>query len=254
MKFVTFNIRYENDQDGINCFVHRAGGILRKIEAEMPDVIGFQECLPSQFDFLRRHLADYSVVGCGRTADYAGEHSCIAFIREKYELIGLDTEWLSPTPFVPGSRFPDQYPHPRIVTCAVLRPYGSDTPFRVYNTHLDNASASARELGAQHIANLIGRHLKRQEMPLVLMGDFNDVPDSAPIRTLLGDRAIALTDHTSGIEYSFHDYGRGTRQKIDYIFSRGMKATGPARTWDDVDNGIYLSDHYPLTIELDLEK
>lgn len=254
MKFVTFNIRLDNGLDGINCFVHRSGGILRKIEAEMPDVIGFQECLPNQFDFLRRHLVDYAVVGCGRSAEYADEHCCIAYLKDKYELISLETQWLAPDIHTPGARYPEQSNHPRIVTCAALRPYGTHSPFRVYNTHLDNASDSARARGAQNIVNMIHSDIEKLEMPLVVMGDFNAQPDSEPLRVFLGDASLSLSDHTSGLPYTFHNYGKGPTEKIDYILSRGMTEQSRVKVWDDVDNGIYLSDHYPLEVELDLEK
>lgn len=254
MKFVTFNLRLDNGLDGINCFTHRAGGILRKIESEKPDVIGFQECLPNQFDFLRRHLTDYMVVGNGRSVSYGDEHSCIAFLKDRYELMALDTMWLSPTPHVPGSRHAEQSNHPRIVTYVALRPYDGGAPFRVYNTHLDHVSETAMTLGAQSIVELALSHLENLEMPLVIMGDMNAEPDSRPIRTFLNDPILALTDQTAGVPVSFHDYGRDKGVKIDYILSRGMKAVSPVQVWDDEDNGIYLSDHYPLARELDLEK
>jgi len=254
MKFVTFNLRLDNGLDGINCFSHRAGGILKKIESEKPDVIGFQECLPNQFDFLRRHLTDYMVVGNGRSVTYGDEHSCIAFLKDKYELMALDTMWLSPTPFTPGSRHAEQSSHPRIVTYVALRPYDGGAPFRVYNTHLDHVSELAMTLGAQSIVEMALSHLERLEMPLVIMGDMNAEPSSRPIRTFLDDPVLRLTDHTANIPVSFHDYGRIPGVKIDYILSRGMKATSETIAWDDVSDGIYLSDHYPLCAELDLEK
>ena len=105
MKIVTFNIRCALSGDGINSFYHRAGSVLEKIDREKPDVIGFQEVRPEIFDFLRKYLTDYMLVGCGRGADYEGEHNPVAFRKDKFELIGLETEWLSPTPFVPGSRY-----------------------------------------------------------------------------------------------------------------------------------------------------
>lgn len=254
MKFVTFNLRLDNGLDGINSFTHRAGGILKKIESEKPDVIGFQECLPNQFDFLRRHLTDYFVVGNGRSATYGDEHSCIAYLKDKYELMALDTMWLSPTPHVPGSRHAQQSSHPRIVTYVTLRPYDGGAPFRVYNTHLDHISELAMTLGAKSIIEMAKSHMETLEMPLVIMGDMNAEPASEPIRTFLGDPVLSLTDHTANIPVSFHDYGKIPGVKIDYIFSRGMKPVSETVAWNDVTDGIYLSDHYPLCAELELEK
>ena len=46
MKVVTFNIRCDYGQDGLNEFANRKELILRKINQEKPDIIGFQEVLP----------------------------------------------------------------------------------------------------------------------------------------------------------------------------------------------------------------
>ncbi|MGI6240204.1 MAG: endonuclease/exonuclease/phosphatase family protein [Christensenellales bacterium] len=253
MKFVTFNIRYDTPSDGINAFSHRSGMILGKIEAERPDVIGFQECRPHVFDFLRRHLVDYTVVGCGRGADYEDEHNPVAFRTEQYELIGLQTSWLSPTPDIPGSRHAEQSPCPRIMTVATLRIIGTPRAFDVYNIHLDHEFERARILGANQLIEAMRAKLARREMPLVLLGDFNAYPTDAPVRALLGDAQLALTDHTRAIPHSFHAYGAQTNPRIDYIMSRGFRALGDAHIWDDCQNGVYLSDHYPIAINLEME-
>ena len=72
MKFVTFNLRTDTAHDGQNTFFFRAGWVLQKIDRELPDVIGFQEVRPHMLDFLRKHLPDYTFVGCGRGADFRG--------------------------------------------------------------------------------------------------------------------------------------------------------------------------------------
>ncbi len=253
MKFVTFNIRCAESGDGINSFFHRAGGILCKITREKPDVIGFQEVRPYQFEFLNRHLADYMVVGCGRGEDYEDEHNCVAFLRDRFELIGLETEWLSPTPFIPGSRYEEQSSCPRIVTRVTLREFGSPKPFDVFNTHLDHVSDTARVLGAQSVCRIMEERMKKWGFPMVLMGDFNAYPGSAPLRTFMENGKLALTDHTEGVENSYHGFGRTNDPRIDYIMSRGFRATGNIAAWKDETDGIYLSDHYPLAIELDME-
>lgn len=253
MKIVTFNIRYDTPHDGINQFCHRSGMILSKIEFERPDVIGFQECRPHVFDFLKRHLADYEVVGCGRGADYEDEHNPVAFRKDRYELIGLSTEWLSPTPEVPGSRYEIQSDCPRIVTRATIRPYGTAKPFCVFNTHLDHESEEARALGAKRVIALMREQLAKRAMPLLLMGDFNAYPGSAPVAAFLSDAYLALTDHTGGIPNSYHGYGTSREPRIDYIMSRGFRATGKITPWKDCLDGIYLSDHNPLAIDLEME-
>lgn len=253
MKIVTFNIRYDTPRDGINAFPHRAGAILQKIEAVRPDVIGFQECRPHVFAFLKKHLTDYELVGCGRGVRYDDEHNPVAIRKDGYELIGLETEWLSPTPDVPGSRYEIQSDCPRIVTRATILNLGTAKPFCVFNTHLDHLSEEARVLGANRVISLMREKLARREMPLVLTGDFNAYPGSAPVNAFLEDDVLKLTDHTDGLLNSYHNYGKSDEPRIDYIMSRGFRAVSSLDVWNDMRDGIYLSDHFPLSIELEME-
>ena len=253
MKIVTFNIRYDTPHDGINAFPHRTGMILQKIELERPDVIAFQECRPHVFAFLKKHLPDYELVGCGRGEHYDDEHNPVAILRDRYELVGLETEWLSPTPDVPGSRYDNQSDCPRIVTRATVLPLGTARPFYVFNTHLDHSSEEARVLGAGRVASLMRERLIRREMPLILTGDFNAYPGSTPVNVFLKDDVLRLTDHTDGLLNSYHNYGASGEPRIDYIMSRGFRAVSPLDVWSDLRDGIYLSDHYPLSIELEME-
>lgn len=90
MKIVTFNIRCDFGQDGENNFEYRKPLILRRIAEEKPDVIGFQEVLPHVQKWLRESLPGYTVVGCGRTADFGDEAMTIAVRNETCELLGLE--------------------------------------------------------------------------------------------------------------------------------------------------------------------
>ncbi|MCD8021863.1 MAG: hypothetical protein LUF30_02370 [Lachnospiraceae bacterium] len=102
MKLVTFNIRYDGGQDGVNNFEFRKELILEKIAREDPDLICFQEVLPHVLVWLKENLASYMILGCGRGVTLDDECEAIAVKTERFNLIHLDTFWLSPTPEVPG--------------------------------------------------------------------------------------------------------------------------------------------------------
>ena len=78
MKIATFNIRCDYGQDGPNNFSCRQPLILRRLAAEQPDIIGFQEVLPHVQRWLRTALPGYTVLGCGRSRDYADEAVTLA--------------------------------------------------------------------------------------------------------------------------------------------------------------------------------
>lgn len=172
MKIATFNIRCDYGQDGPNNFCFRQPLILRRLAAEKPDVIGFQEVLPHVQRWLREALPGYTVVGCGRGADYQGEAMTLAVRNETAELLDWRTFWLSPHPDVPGSRYQDQSECPRTCADAILYLRAEGRALRVYNTHLDHLSASARAKGLHRILERMQADRRRLALPAVLMGGF----------------------------------------------------------------------------------
>lgn len=248
MKLVTFNIRYDCGTDGINNFSCRKPYILETIAREKPDVIGFQEVLPHVAVWLKENLTDYYVVGCPRCEDLTGEQVCIAFRPDKFNLMKMDTFWLSPTPYVPGSRYPEQSICPRTCTEVVLQELSSGKVMRMLNTHLDHEGSLARLLGVRQILNRLDSEEFFPDAPVVLVGDLNAEPDGPEMELL----AANLRNLTEGIGITFHNYNRDHQCSIDYIYTRGgIEASGP-RKWENCWNGVYLSDHYPISCELTL--
>ena len=115
IKLVTFNIRCDYDQDGANSFRFRKPVILKKLAEEKPDVICFQEVLPHVAAWLKENLTEYTVVGCGRSETLEDEQMTVAFRTDRLNLINMETFWLSPTPYVPASRYEEQSICPRCV-------------------------------------------------------------------------------------------------------------------------------------------
>jgi endonuclease/exonuclease/phosphatase family metal-dependent hydrolase len=64
LKVMTFNLRVDTENDGINRFFRRTDRVLKVIRDESPDVIGFQEDLEDMRDFLRKVLPSYTILGC----------------------------------------------------------------------------------------------------------------------------------------------------------------------------------------------
>ena len=248
MKLVTFNIRCSWDADGINNFLHRAGGIARKIGAEKPDVVCFQECTDKIFAMLKTLLPDYTLVFNQRNANMKGEGLATALRKDKAELLGLEFFWLSPTPYTPGSRYEEQSNCPRICQTVTVR--CEEKVFRIYNIHLDHKSDLARKLGMEATLARVDEDLKKFPLPFFILGDFNATPDETPLRLCAEHH---LSELTAGIDFTFHHYGRiKGNYKIDYIFSdeETAKHLHPVTPWTEESDGIYLSDHYPIQTEI----
>ena len=244
MRIVTYNLRCDVKEDGVNSFTNRKGLVIDKIETVKPDVIGFQEVTPPMNGYLKAKLSSYTLIGCGRGMDYQDEHNPIAFLKDRYELIGLDVTWLSETPYEPGTRFKTQSICPRIITHAILRPVGAGEPFHVYNTHLDHESSLARQLGAGQLIRKIEADQSTHPFPVLITGDFNAQPDAREIQML----SEKFTDLTKDIGITFHNFGKVDGGQIDYIFANGFLMEKNAVKWTDEWNRVFLSDHYPIEI------
>ncbi len=257
LRICTYNLRYANRADGINYFFDRAPLIRRVFPKYKADVVGFQEVTPPMRDWLEENLTDYAIVGTGRNADFGGEHTVVAYRADRFLLASLDTFWLSDTPRVPGSRFmTDQSSNPRVCTAAVLLTREGHTPLRVYNTHLDNRGPLARAQGAALIlARISADDAVWPSVPVVLTGDMNVAPDSPVVASFSSFSSCGRTlrDITADVGPTFHDYRPQEKgEKIDYIFTNAVSDASLSCTLRDEENGVFLSDHYPVLGEIEL--
>ena len=252
LKVVTFNIRGDFGVDGRNNFFRRQPLILKKVAQEQPDIIGFQEVHPQTAIWLRENLKGYYVVGCGREKKLDGEQMTVAFRADRFNLIEMRTFWLSETPYVPASRYEEQSDCPRSSTELVLMEYATGKVLRVLNTHLDHVGAGARKLGLRQILRYLDDVKLFPDAPVILMGDFNAWPDSEEMKVF--DEFPGYVSAADGIGITFHGFMKTSHPEcIDYIYTRGAVKCLGACKWTDEENGVYLSDHYPVCAELELE-
>jgi len=249
MQIVTFNIRCDYGQDGNNNFVNRKDLIEKKIKEEQPDILCFQEVLPHVAEWLKSNLTDYYVIGCGRDSRLENEQTCIAYHKELFNMVKMEVFWLSDTPEVPGSRYLNQSECPRTCTVLYLQEIKTSKVFRVYNTHLDHIGSDARKQGLSLIMEKIIKADYLGNIPFILTGDFNALPDSEELAVL--KNYDNLYDCTESLDGTFHDYGRiKDEEKIDYIIADKAFGCKEAVRWTDCVEGVYLSDHYPVSVVL----
>ena len=252
LKVMSFNMRTQVEGDGVNQFRARKDRILDMLTREDPDIIGFQEVTDEMRQWLRESLGSkYTVVGCGRMEDYTGESVAIAVRNSLFEIISLESFWLSDTPSVPGSRYEnaEQSRWPRMTVSALVKCADVGLPFYVINTHLDHLGKRARYLGMEQTANYIAS-LGRK---FIYTGDMNAYPDTEEIKVfneLLGDRGGK--DATAELGGTFHDFGRREiKGKIDYIFTDGEYSNAYIVP-DEGKDGLYYSDHHAVCADIEL--
>lgn len=259
IRAMTFNIRYGTASDAEHAWPLRRHLTFRAIRDFAPTVLGVQEALRFQLDEIARELPGFGELGVGREDGIEeGEYSAILYDRQRLELLEHGTFWLSDSPTVPGSvSWGNRIT--RLATWARFRDRASPgVTFYVFNTHWDHESQPARERSAALIIERI-RARAHADDPVLLMGDFNAGEDNAAYRALLAPRDavqgnVPLYDtfravHPDARETGTYHAFRGDRSgpKIDAILTSPEWETLAAEIVLMNENGLYPSDHFPVT-------
>jgi len=245
LRCVTFNIRYDNPDDGVHAWPERRERVIELIESFDADVMGVQEVLPHQRAYLESRLDGYTFRGVGRTdGEKRGEQSPVAYRTGRFEELGFGTWWLSPTPGTPSRGWDAALP--RIATWLRLRDKQSDERILVVCTHFDHRGEQARRESAKLL------HEKLKGAPrVILLGDFNATPGSKPHRTLSESFADAAGDDDRATWCGWDgkpDPGR----RIDWILLRGFEVTAyDVPAWRDAARPE--SDHLPVVATVELK-
>ncbi|MCR9246871.1 MAG: endonuclease/exonuclease/phosphatase family protein [bacterium] len=244
------NIRYGTARDGDNAWPLRRDLVASTIVAEAPEILGVQEALAFQLEFLAQHLPHHRQVGVGRDGGDRGEHAALYIDSRAFDIVEHGDFWLSETPAVVASVGWDAA-LPRICTWARVRSRAHGRELTVWNVHFDHRGKQARlksaQLLAQRVASAPGPHL--------VLGDLNTGENSPPLLALdvagLHDtfRDIHPDATTVGTFGGFR--GKTTGAKIDYVLATDDVVTVDAAilTAPDAD-GRWPSDHFFVTATL----
>jgi endonuclease/exonuclease/phosphatase family metal-dependent hydrolase len=186
LRVMCFNIRYATALDGPNQWDLRKEFLVETIWAFDPDLLGTQETLGSQRDYLAEKLPEYDCLGVGRDdGKERGEMMALYYKRARFEKLDGGHFWLSETPEVAGSKSWDSS-LPRMVTWVRLRDrHQADAPPILFlNTHFDHRGRQARVESSRLIRQQVD--ILGQQARIILTGDFNASEDSDPYRELFG--------------------------------------------------------------------
>lgn len=254
IKVMTYNIRLEVASDGENAWEHRREWLSDQVLFYEPDILGIQEGLPQQVSFLQGKLSEYDSQGQGREGQGRGESTHIFFKKEKFRLLQSQTFWLSPTPDTVSMGWDAACL--RVCTAVLLQDKKDRQHYWVLNTHLDHMGELARKNGVALILNRI-KNLNVRNYPVVLMGDFNALPDSDIVQAVkaeMVDSRDICPGRPFGPEGTFNGFKfeEPVKKRIDYIF------LSPREHWivkkhgvlSDSKNLHYPSDHLPVWAEI----
>lgn len=258
----TFNIRYANASDGPNAWIHREPLVIDILRDG--DFWGLQEALPEQVAAIAKRFPPdegYAMLVRSRERDPKEGEACPILYRSDRWAIDAEeqgTFWLSETPEVAGSKSWDSS-LPRIATYARFTDRSGGQSIYLVNVHLDHRGPTARREAALLVARrMAGRRYPAD--PVIVVGDFNTGPSSAPVRALLEDPALRLVDawraaHPGAPERpTFNGWADACDgDRIDFILVSGALHVEGCEIDDRKRDGRWPSDHAAVraTIRLD---
>lgn len=262
LRVMSFNLRYGKANDGDNRWEKRDWLVAKTVKAFDPDLLGTQETLKFQAEFLEQQLEGYTYFGRSRMKT-PNEHCGIFFRTNRFTQLAGGHFWLSETPSVPESKSWDSA-LPRMATWVLLHDKSNETsgPILFLNTHFDHKGVQAREKSAGLTAQQVNKlQAIAADATVVVTGDFNTPEGSAPYRALVADNdmltdtyRVAHPDRASQ-EGTFNGFiGKSDGPRIDWILTSAGLSVDSADIDRSSESGRYPSDHFPVTAVLSIDE
>ncbi|MET8244210.1 endonuclease/exonuclease/phosphatase family protein [Streptomyces sp. NPDC005202] len=254
LEVMTFNLRRASAAGSHNWAARRP--VMRELlRRAAPDVIGSQEGLYRQLHDIEVDLGPhYDWIGTGRAGGSHDEFVAVLYDTRRLAPAEYDHFWLSDTPEVIGSNTWGGACI-RMVTWVRFRDLrGGGREFYLLNTHLDNASRSARMRSVPLIALRIAA--LDPSLPLVVTGDFNAPAHAGPVYDdMLGAGLSDTWDAAAerGPLYgTFHGYQPPVPDgdRIDWILATPGVTVHRATVNTFSRDGRFPSDHLPVQVSL----
>ena len=250
---MSYNIRYDNTWDVENSWTIRKNKVSQILIQYAPSIIGIQEGLLNQVQYIDSSLINYDYVGVGRDdGKEKGEFCAIYFDTTRYVLLKNSTFWLSETPDTISVGWDAALE--RICTYGLFKDRITKEEFWVFNTHFDHIGVVAREKSSELILKRINK-INRQSLPVILMGDFNSIPNSPSVKEIITELSDALQislEKLQGPRGTFNGFNEDLpiEKRIDYIFTNKLKVLSYTHINDRLDNNRHVSDHLPVMIKI----
>lgn len=254
---MTFNIRYGTAHDRQNNWPNRQDMVVNMLRHYDADIIGTQELLPFQADYITHWLPEYRWFGAPRNHEQLPERSAILYKWRELVPMESGTFWLSETPTVFASTSWNTSVA-RVATWARFHHLETGTTFFVYNTHLDHISQDARLNGTRVILEHAKEHAA--DHPVVFMGDFNAKAGENEAYHVARDEGgfhdawLEATERRGPTTTwnAFRAADPASDQRIDWILTRGGFLTDLCETVTYSEDNRQVSDHFPVFAKLRL--
>ena len=254
------NIRYLNIIDEKNLWNFRKNKLIQSILNSYVDILFFQEITRTQYEYIEHNLASvYEFVGIYRDTTDVSEKCPISYNRFKYTLNDWGQFWLSSTPNEPCSNDFIQF-FPRICTwCCLKQINGIDLIF--FNTHLDHANflshIRAINVILEEIPKILGIF---PYCKFVFLGGCFYCEDDDEVIIKIKDNGFNEVVYGN----TFHDFTGEADRHWDYLFWKNVNNYDNVRLelkgayvnkkdgTVDENNKVYISDHFPVIAQFEL--
>lgn len=253
LRVMSFNVRFGLANDGDNSWPKRDSFVADVAKEFRPDLLGIQEAMGFQAEYLKLQLPKWKYVGASRDANKDGEQ-CGIFVRAaRFEILDDGQFWLSEKPDKKFSKSWDSS-LPRIATWVQLKDKVTGRQIMYLNTHFDHRGAEARF----QAAGIIGAFVDKQQknMAIIVTGDFNCAFQSRPYEALLAtdrlqDTWLKMKHAKPPKEGTFNGFrGKDDGPRIDWVLCSPDFRVVNAEIVKTSRDGKYPSDHFPVTAVL----
>ncbi len=251
----SFNIRMDTPKDSVNAWPNRKELVKALVRFHDFDIFGVQEAFRHQLDGILE-LNEYAGIGEGRDGNDEGEHSAIIYKKSRFTLLDKGDFWYSETPDRIGLGW-DATCCNRICSWGKFKENKTGKEFYFFNSHFDHQGVVARRESSKLLLKKI-REIAGNT-PAFSTGDYNATPDSEPIRIIVSDGLLkdsyTLSEQAPyGTVGTYQGFKRlaNSQSRIDYVFVTKEVRILKYGTLNEVPNGKFPSDHFPVMVVAEL--
>lgn len=268
LRIMSFNVRSaESADEGVYHWDRRSYPCVKMIREIKPDIIGFQETVESQIEYLSTSLTSYALYRIPKGQKQFA--NSIFYNPKKFELLEGGYRWFSlDTPTEPSPTYPDicndgAY---RTFMWVKLKEKKSGRTVWLFDTHLpwNPDKAKPNDAARKRCIEAIVRQAKKicaSEDIVFVVGDLNTAYSTEAGTLSLTALTEWMTSSYEGVGPENRDNYRSSngfnnaapysdiRASIDHIFYRNVD---PVRYSTIVSRGYgvpFLSDHYPICFD-----
>ena len=252
LTLITCNIRFDNPGDQDNAWSHRREFLADTLLRHNPFIISTQEGRFDQLQDFQSLLGEFEMVDHHRSWIKVRMYPTIFIKKNSFEILKSEDLWLSETPEVAGSSsFESMFP--RLMTYVLLQVKDSEEKILVVNCHLDHIKQETRIKQIQ----VLGEQIKKVKGPekLIIMGDFNDSPESVVRDELLKyfPHLVDSWKEFNSLEETSHHGFQGNisdGKRIDWLMTDEKLELISSCTDKTHNSGKYPSDHFPIVTKV----